>query len=172
MRYILIFCFITLASAAAFGQFVQETSRFGKTFNQIDPAIKGVNLSSDYEDILAKLGKPGRVVNVDEIDQCTDSNVTVLEYDGLEIEIHADKDKKNATITSLVVSSPKWVLNSGVKIGQTRKKIESIYSGSNAPTDDPNELTFEVLEKYGPGGVDFLFENGKLVRIELKMTTC
>ena len=172
MRYILVFCFVAISSVAAFGQFVQETSRFGRTFNQIDLAIKGVNLSSDYDDILAKLGKPARVLNVDETDGCTGGNVTILEYDGLEIEIHADKDRKNATITSLVVSSPKWVLNSGVKIGQTRKKVESVYSGSNDPKSDPNKLTFEVLEKYGPGGVDFLFENGKLVKIELQMTTC
>jgi hypothetical protein len=172
MKYLFSFILIGLFALTVMAQ----------EFPQADLIINGVGSGTPYATVIRKLGKPQRQSNLAELDECTQGRGKTLFYDGFEIDLMGDENGNKQTVLDLKITSPKWTTDKGVKIGDNYKTVLAKYGKTAYKDTDqrPTEekvftgekwLTYE-MKKSGPGGVTFYFKNDRLIRIELKATTC
>lgn len=140
---------------------------------EVDLQVNGIRVGSTYKDTLKRLGKPIRESVDPQKNECTGGYSRTLYYDGLEVELDGDKSGKDASVISIDVTSSKWKLSSGIKLGATMEEIKALFGEPAAGQDgDQNRWVYGMSEKLGPGATDFLFKDGKLVSIAALGTVC
>lgn len=164
MKFSLLLFIIFITSAAGFSQ---------STNKEVDLSVNGVQTGSTRQQTLKQLGKPLREKRDPQRNECTGGYSITLFYDGLEVELEAERSGKNSTVVRLDVTGTKWKLSSGIKIGATKDEIKKLLGEPAAKVDnDPDRWVYELVEKSGPGAVDFEFQNGKLVNVTVLATLC
>lgn len=173
MKYLFSFMLIGLFAFTASAQ----------KFAQADLIVKSVGSGTPYATVIKKLGKPQRESELGELDGCTDGRGKTLYYDGFEIDMMGDADGKKQTVLDMKITSSKWLTDKGVKIGDNYKTVMAKYGKTEYEEDfeykegNVKELTglkslVYDMKTNGPGGTTFYFQNDRLVKIELKATTC
>lgn len=172
MKYLFSFLLVGLS---AFTVAAQE-------FAKADLIVKTVGSGTAYETVIKKLGKPQRESKLGELDECTQGRGKTLYYDGFEIDLMGDENGKKQTVLDMRITSAKWATDKGVKIGDSYKTVMAKYGKTEYEDafERPTEEKVFTGEKWlmyemktnGPGGTTFYFKNDRLVRIELKATTC
>lgn len=88
-----------------------------------------------------------------------------IQYDGMSISVylaHNDGSEK-LIVTDIVITSPKWPVKYGLKIGSTRKQIEQTLGQDMQSANQNNEWSYGD----GPTDVKFVFDNeDKVTSIE------
>lgn len=147
-------------------------------FAKADLVVKTVGSGTAYETVVKKLGKPQRESKLCELDECTQGRGKTLYYDGFEIDLMGDENGKKQTVLDMRITSAKWATDKGVKIGDSYKTVMAKYGKTEyEDVSEGENLTGEKslwygMKTNGPGGIAFYFKNDRLVRIELKATTC
>lgn len=140
---------------------------------EVDLQVNGVKVGSTLKDTLKRLGKPTREWVDPQKNECTGGYARTLYYDGLEVKLDGNKSGKDATVISIDVTSTKWKLSSGIKLGATMEEVKALFGEPAANQDgDANRWVYEMSEKDGPGAVDFEFKDGKLVSVAALGTVC
>lgn len=170
----------TILMISIFGLFALAAS--AQRSPSADLTVSGIASGTPYETVIKILGKPQRGVAEDEIDQCTQGLGNTLFYDGFTISMMGDENGKKQTVLDMEITSSKWVTDKGIKIGSTAKQVMAKYGKTKYEDafERPTEEKVFTGEKWlvynmktnGPGGLTFFFKNDRLVRIELKATTC
>ena len=164
MKILLLSAIIAVTSFAGFGQ---------SKFNQIDLSVNGVRSGSTYQYTIKRLGKPLRETVDPQRNECTGGYSRTLKYDGLVVMLDGRKSGKNANVVRIEVTSAKWNLSSGIKIGATTAEIKSLLGEPAAYVDDDlNRWVYELPEKDGPGAFDLEFKDEKLVNVTVLATIC
>ena len=172
MRYLFVFMLIGLFALTASAQ----------NFAKADLIVKGVGTNTPYATVIKKLGKPPRESELGELDGCTQGRGKTLYYDGFEIDLMGDENGKNRKVLDMRITSSKWLTDKDIKIGDNYKTVIAKYGKTEyedafeRPTEEKvftgeKWLVYE-MKTNGPGVVTFYFKNDRLVRIELKATTC
>jgi|GEM_PF-5993063 len=143
-----------------------------KVLTEVDLTVNGVRSGTSYARVIRALGKPLRQTDSRELDECANGYERVLRYPGLTVTLMSDERRRNHTVIALEVTSPRWTIAPGVKIGASMKVIRSKYG---RPHDDAeatarNELWYVTKENLG--GVTFTFRRGRLVRVWMGETLC
>ena len=87
---------------------------------QNDFTVKGINLlSSNYDDIILKLGEPKNKINEEQ----GQPPLTHLAYRGFKISVVSDSGQ----IVHMVIDNGDYQTNRGVKVGATPYKITKAY---------------------------------------------
>jgi hypothetical protein len=160
----LIICITMSLSASA-----QESAE-----NFIDLKIEGVALFSSYSTVTRQLGNPlQKKQGKSFYSECSESRETPLtvQYSGLIIELSGDGKGRNFEVQSIEVSSSKWSVGSGLRVGAPKKDVLAKF-GKPATTE--NESGLEVFGYFttNDGGVAFYFLDNKLVKVTLGYNSC
>lgn len=168
MKYLFSFMLIGLFAFSAAAQIIKK----------VELVVGGIKSETPYETVIKKLGKPKEESAVGET--CGGVAKT-LSYEGLDIEVIGNEENKNFAVSSMKITSAKWVTDKGIKIGATPQQVQAKYGKTKyedayeRPTEEKvftgeKWLTYEM--KNGPGGVTFYFKDNRLVRIALEPTIC
>jgi len=123
-----------------------------------DPAVQGVKLGSNFEDVIATLGKPrSRKVN--------DKSI-VLSYEGLTIEI--DKTSNDSTyVSSIEIDKPKWEVIPKIKVGMLLNEVQKTLGQSLHQEERDGQIWIWWWHESPKFDSLFsvTFENGKAIKI-------
>ncbi len=164
MKYLFSAVLFTLCAAAGFGQ---------SGTKEIDFSVNGISTSSSYREVIKKLGKPKREVPSNILNECTGGYSRTLYYDGLEIELDGDKKMNKSSVVMIKITSTKWKMSSGIRIGETVASLKQRLGEPAALADgDQKQLVYGLTDATGPGAVDFDIKNGKVAVVTLLATIC
>ncbi len=139
---------------------------------EVDLKINGIGIASSYATVLRKLGKP--------LDQkkekaladhsCSGETETVitLKYPGLQIVCLGDANGKQVMVTSIEITSSKWLVRPDIKLGATRQEIRTRLGKQGQSEKD----ALFYCTKENLGTVKFTFAKNKLVKILMAETLC
>lgn len=163
-------------------QIIQTETEAVKTLNLInfdDLKINGIGLSSFEKDLIKKFGKPARVRNNGSDYNCADEDSKTLFYKGVEIDITHFSESKKYKINDIEISSSRFQLASGIKVGDD---INIVFSKFGKPYNqslgytDIDEYHFMVSNNNDVsndgGNVTFSFRQNKLVKIRWYYNFC
>jgi outer membrane protein assembly factor BamE (lipoprotein component of BamABCDE complex) len=94
-----------------------------------------------------------------------------LFYSGLEITLLGDGEGRNLDVYTIKVTSKKWQA-SGISIGADKHEVQTKFGEPYSKAEKSGETVFYYVTKDNIGGVNFHFQNGKLVRIAMTETLC
>jgi hypothetical protein len=143
-----------------------------------DLKIKGIGLSSFQIDLQKTFGKPKKIRNNGNSYNCSDEDSKTLFFQDLLVDITHLSDSKKYQINKIEISSSKYLLDSGVKIGDDISNVFSKFGkGYHQNKDsDIDNYHFMVVDKNdvsNDGGVaTFSFRDGKLVKIRWNYNFC
>ena len=147
-----------------------------QTFTEVDFRIKGVGLGSSYAVVLRQLGRPvssKREKMDSDFGVCGPAYMSLkLRYQGVELELSGDLKGRNFYVISMEVTSPKFLIAPGVKIGITEEETRSKLG---APFQERTEAGFRILNyvtKGNDGTAGLYFRDGRLVKIDWGYTMC
>ena len=140
--------------------------------DEVDARINGIGAETSYYAVIKKIGKPLRV-SKDGYDECGGGFLKTLYYEGFEIKFLSDEKKRDYTVTSMTLISPKWSIAPGVTIGADKKDVRARYGKeSSVSVVESGEELFSYTAKTSFDGVFFYFRNNKLIRVEMFQTLC
>ena len=146
-------------------------------FTEVDFRVKGVGLGSSYAAVLRQLGRPvsskrEKIIDAEEV--CGPSYTSLrLTYDGVVLELHGDLKGRNFRVVEMDITSPKFIVAPGVRIGMTEAETRSRLGGP--PHQERTDSDFRVLyyvTKGNDGGAGLYFRDGRLVKIAWNYTMC
>jgi hypothetical protein len=160
MRYLVAFlltgCFVLSVSAQ----------------DEVDARINGIGAGTLYSAVIKKIGKPLRV-NENGFGECAGGFLKTLYYEGFEIEFLSEDKRRNYTVTSMTLTSPKWSIAPEVRIGTDKKDVRAKYGQPNGVSVRKSGVElFSYTTKANFDGVYFYFRNNKLIRVEMFRTFC
>ncbi|MCU0239031.1 MAG: hypothetical protein MUC29_06280 [Pyrinomonadaceae bacterium] len=159
-KYILSLSAILLFTFTAFAQKGEE----------VELIVNGIKNGTSYADLIGKIGKPIRQ-GKKQYDECYGGFGKTVWYNGLEIKLFSDEDDDNYKVSSMKITSAKWITAERIKIGSSLSVVKSKYGKAFESTENGLKvLTYEM--KNGPGGVIFYFRGTNLVKFELIPTIC
>ena len=133
---------------------------------EVDLTVNGVRADSSMKEV-NKLGKPTKVTKLG-YDECGGGYRRVLYLSGLEVGVLGNRSTTKANVISLTITSSKWRIAPGVRIGATRATLIRLFG--RPVTSYPDRL--EYVTKENLGGVTFHLRKGKLYRVEMMQTLC
>lgn len=144
---------------------------------EVDFRVKGVGLGSSHAHVLRQLGKPissKREKVIDEFEACGPSYTSLrLHYDGAVLELNGDLKGQNFRVVDIEITSPKFLIAPGLRIGMTEAEARSKLGGT--PWQETTDAGFRVLSyvtKGNDGGAGLYFRNGRLVKVLWNYTAC
>lgn len=145
-----------------------------KPLTEVDLRIKGIGVGSSLKNVLATFGKPKKrtVENLPSTQACSHEREIhyFLEYEGLEISLLKIGNDKQPAVSSLVVNGGDWVA-SAISLGVNKARVIEVFGepiGEKA--SDVNVLHYVTLGNLG--GVNFEFQDDRLIRFSMKQTLC
>ena len=146
-------------------------------YTEVDLRIKSVGLGTSHALVLRHLGRPAaskreRILDPEEV--CGPSyTLLVLRYEGAVIELNGDLNGRNFEVVSIEVTSPKFLIAPGIKIGMTEEQARSKIDGPPAEvrTDSGSRILIYVT-KENLGGASLYFRKGRLVKVGWGYTMC
>lgn len=158
MRHLFWMTLLTIGCAA----FVKAQERF----TEVDLTVNGIRAGSTIQTV-KNLGKPIKVKKIG-FDECGDGYRRVLYFAGLEIGVLGNKATSRASVISLNITSTKWRIAPGLRIGATQQALLRAYGRPNS--SDSSRLDYVTTDNLGL--VTFHLRNGKLYRVEMMETLC
>ena len=156
VAFLLIVCFMLSVSAQ----------------KEVDARINGIGSETSISAVKKKIGKPLRVIE-DGLDECAGGFSKTLYYEGFEIQFLSDEKRRNYTVSSMTLTSPKWSIAPGVRIGTDKKDVRAKYGQpNNVSVNESGEELFSYLTRDNFDGVFFFFRNNKLVRVVMFEAFC
>lgn len=156
---------LVVVLSAAFGTGAPQTEK-----DRLDAplSVRGVELGDSAREVLRRLGRPAEV-STEKVDGSgvfgADWRRTFV-YDGLLIETSAATKAGPYEVIDIEVTSPRWELSNGVRVGMSYDDVASALGGrglvSPGDADEPPSIT--TVNSDGYGFATFEFANGKLVR--------
>ena len=144
--------------------FAFSVNSFGQ---KIDFKVKGIDVGESQQMVLSKLGNPLTSKN-DGTNPCGGTK-KILTYSGLRIIFDEGEDNRSI-VKSIEVTSPKWEMAQGLKIGSNLQKVQSIYGQSIKIT---KESDYDIATYYdGDGTVNFYLRDGKLFKAIRDLNLC
>ncbi len=146
-----------------------------KKLREVNLRINGIGSGTSYSAVIRKLGKPIRseTEKINASSACSNSAEThlTLFYSGLKITLLGDGKGRDLDVYSIRVTTRKW-LASGIKIGANMKAVQARFGKPNSNAEQSGETTLYYVTKGNVGGVNFYFQNNKLVKVEMTETLC
>ena len=146
-----------------------------RVLRELDLDVNGIRSGTAYEEVIRKIGKPDRSKDFGK-DYCTDGFMKTIYYPGLMIKLESDERKHRYVVVGIEVTSSKWRIGERVHIGSTSDEVLHNFGPPNErnydDAFDDRPLSFDYLTKDNLGGVDFIFENGRLIKIQMQETLC
>jgi len=158
-------CFVILFAAFAISAVGQNSIREGLKVN-------GLALGSTYAQTIKTFGKPVRDITSRKIDECIGSRTRTLTYPGLKVEL-VEGERNAFTVFAFEVTSTKWSF-SGIKIGEPAEQIQRRFgtSGRTVEREKTGQTWFYEMTDESPGGTNFYFRNGKLIKVNTGYEMC
>jgi hypothetical protein len=154
--------------------FVICSPLFGQTAApEVDLNVKGIRSGTTQTRIIAKLGKPSSVKTIGR-NECGPGFLKELRYPGLVVGLLSDAKHRNYTVISLGVTSSRWMISPGIRIGASYRAVRAKYGRSLGEIDPRDAVKGELkyVAKHAQAYVTFYFKGEKLVRIEMTETLC
>ncbi len=133
---------------------------------EVDLTVNGIRSGSTIQQV-QKLGKPIRVKSLGHND-CSDSFERTFILSGLKIGLLGSKNGRQGIVYSLEVTSRKWKIEPGLRIGAKRETVLRKYGRPVAVENG----SLVYVTKNNLGMVGFHFHNGRLIRAEMMETLC
>ncbi len=133
---------------------------------EVDLTVNGVRADSSMRAV-NKLGKPTKITKLG-YDECGGGYRRVIHLPGLAVGVLGNKSTTKANVISLTITSAKWRITPGVRIGATRASLIRAYG--KPVSSNISELMYVTKENLG--GVTFHLRKGKLYRVEMMQTLC
>lgn len=92
-----------------------------RTLTEVDLTINGIRSGSSNRQV-QKLGKPRRVKDLG-LDECAELYRRTVYFPGLEIGLLGSKNGQRGKVFALVVTSSRWTIAPGLRIGAERKTV-------------------------------------------------
>jgi hypothetical protein len=134
------------------------------------PSVNGLRLRATYRAVVAKFGKPQRVVT-NPVDECVGDRTRFANYPGLKFELV--EDNGTFTVYSFEVTSPRYIV-SGVAAGASQAAVERRFGRRNRTVDREGRDTiwYYSMPNDNPGTTNFHFRNGKLFKVVTTFAMC
>jgi hypothetical protein len=134
--------------------------------------VNGLALGATYAATVKAFGKPLRDVTSRRIDECIGSRTRTLTYPGLKVEL-VEGERNAFTVFGFEVTSAKWDV-SGIKIGDPSAVIQKRFgtTGRTVDKDRNGPIWFYEMTDENPGGSNFYFRNGKLIKVNTGFEMC
>jgi hypothetical protein len=145
----------------------QASSPETRPQTEIELSIGGVIAGTSESMVITLLGKPRRIEKC-EWDECAPGRHRILHYDGLTLDLLSDEKGKNFAVTSLEVTSDKWSVSPGLRIGDPVSSVRELYG--EAISDNDGSLNYGI--KNNDGWINFEYRDGKVTRITMRITLC
>lgn len=143
---------------------------------EVDFRVKGVGLGSSYAVVLRQFGRPlsSKREKVGDYEGICGGSYTslLLRYQGVEIELMGDLRGRSFQVISMEVTSAKFLLAPGLKIGMTEEEIRSKIG---APFQERTDSGFRILNyvtKGNEGAAGLHIRDGRLVKVQWDYTLC
>ncbi|MDQ6787488.1 MAG: DUF2845 domain-containing protein [Acidobacteriota bacterium] len=156
--------------------FVVTLTTFGQNKSrEIDVRIQGIGSGTTYSTVIRKLGKPlhSKTTKFKASEACsgaTETHLTLI-YKGLEITLHGDSRGRNLSVYEIEVISSKWIA-SEISVGAKSKDVLTKFGEPNSKAEKAGEVIFYYGMKNNLGGVNFYFQNNRLIKILMNETLC
>lgn len=144
---------------------------------EVNFRVRGVGLGSPYAQVLRRFGRPPstkRETILVETEICGPSYTSlVLRYHGALIELHGDLRGRNFEVVEIELTSSKFLITPGIRIGMTEKEVRSRIGGPpwQVLTESHSQI-LDYVTKENLGGASLHFRNGRLVKVHWKYTLC
>jgi hypothetical protein len=135
----------------------------------VELAVNGVGITTIRADVEKKLGKPKSLKRVGE-NPCGGRKLT-YEYGGLTIDLDPDSPgEKDFMVVGIVVTSPKWEVEPGVRVGMTAEDVQQRLAKGymTYSTSGSRQLTYSIPD----GHAEFHFPEKQVTRIFWQMNLC
>ena len=151
-------------------------TKASQTFTEIDFRVKGVGLGSSEAQVLRHFGPPissKRERIVDEHEVCGPPyTLLVLRYNGAVIELHGDLRGRNFAVVSIEITSPKFLVAPGIRIGMTEQEARSKLGAPLQVATASGFRNLYYVTKGNDGGGRLYIRDGRLVKIYWQYTLC
>jgi hypothetical protein len=140
--------------------------------------INGIGLSSTKENLIREFGKPKKIINHGDFYNCGDEDTKTFFFDGLEVELTHNSERKSYEISGIDLSSRNLETESGVKLGDSFEKIREEFGNPYHHTTERNidSYHFGVSKSMDisddGGNVTFAFQHNKLIKISWSYNFC
>lgn len=134
----------------------------------IDLKVKGIDVGASYQTVLRQLGKP-LLSRKGGTNPCGSTKLT-LRYSGLTITLDGDSDEGNFTVVAIEITSPKWEVAPGIKVGASFTDVQAKFVQTEEPTKEKGlkNLSYFVIDGYA----NFYFRDNKLVKVTWELNLC
>ena len=141
-----------------------------KKLTEVDLRVNGIHSGSQFSAVLRKFGRPSSVKHLG-FDECGRGLRKVLHYPGLAIGLLGDGKGRKYQVISIGLTSSKWTVSPGIRIGAGKDLVQSRYGQPNEGSY-PGQDVLDYVTKENLGGVTFYFKNGRLIRVLMMETLC
>jgi hypothetical protein len=134
----------------------------------IELSVNGINVGASQEEVLSKFGKPLSTTKRGE-NPCGNLKLTI-HYPGVKIVLDDDGDGKTFTVVAIEVTSTKWEVAPGVRVGADSDTVRVRIGEASEPRKEGNvaEWPYSI-----PDGYAYLyFRNEKLVKAVWELNLC
>ena len=143
---------------------------------EVDFRVKSVGLGSSHSLVLRQLGRPissKRQKIPDDHGVCGPAyTLFELRYNGAVIELHGDLSGRNFEVASMEITSPKFLIAPGIRIGRTEAETRSKLGEPIHERTEPGSRVLYYVTKDNLGGAGLYFRNGQLVKVNWNYTLC
>lgn len=139
-----------------------------KRLTEVDLTINGVRLGTSESEVLELLGKPNKIEKGG-LDDCSSGHLREFQYHGLMIRLLSDGIGRNYTVTHIRVTSEKWEIAPGIRIGDPIFKVRETFG---VPAHEGPAGLFFYGAKDKDGWVHFFGEDERLIRVVADLTLC
>ena len=160
--------------SASAGQFVEP--QIASRYDEVNLRLKGIGLGSSYASVLRRWGRPlssKREKVVDEYEVCGPPYTSLrLSYEGASIELMGDLRWRNFKVVSMEITSGKFLIAPGIKVGMTEKEIRSKLGVPFQQRHESGVLILNYATKGNDGGAGLHFVSGRLIKIDWEYILC
>ncbi len=128
--------------------------------------VNGVEVETTKAEVIQKLGKPASSKKV-EGNECQGSLRKLL-YPGLILELEDGNLNEKIVVATATITSPKWSF-SGIRIGASVSEVQKKFGISESERKEGLDYLSYTI---GDGYADFVFQKGKLVKINWEFNFC
>jgi hypothetical protein len=132
----------------------------------LNPSVNGVGQGMSEDKVIALLGKPKEFKKGGE--ECSGGYHRYLIYEGLTVDV-LNGDGKTYRVTEMDVTSSKWEIAPGVRIGDPISRVREVLG---EPYSKENDALFYGIDKNTNGFIKIFHKDGKLVRLLIKTIYC
>ena len=143
-------------------------------FTEVDFRVNGVGLGSAFGVVLRQFGQPvsSKREKIDD-ETCGPAYTSLrLRYEGASLELSGDLKGHNFYVISMEVTSPKFLIAPGVKIGMTEEDVRAKLGVPAEERTGSDSRKLIYVTKGNDGAAALHFRDGRLVKVQWDYTAC